>query len=178
MRFTPLVAAAISEFRIARSTRPVFDRLRFQTASTASEEHPEREEVEGIRAGERDAEEARAPDASTTRCRPRTSPTFPARAGSGRRTTRPRSSGSRGRGPTAEAPGSRRARRPRSSRRRRAASAGQKLQPWPPTSEPTVNAPIAANEYWQNETWPTSPVSTTSDSTISPTISEYAASDW
>src|SRR5947208_8336130 len=57
-------------------------------------------------------------------------------------------------------------------------SAGQKLQPWPPTSEPTVNAPIAANEYWQNETWPTSPVSTTSDSTIIPTISAYAASDW
>src|SRR5436853_23509 len=51
-------------------------------------------------------------------------------------------------------------------------SAGQKLQPWPPTSEPTVNAPIAANEYWQNETCPTSPVRTTSDSTISPTISE------
>ena len=41
-----------------------------------------------------------------------------------------------------------------------------------------MKAPIAANEYWQNETWPTSPVSTTSDSTISPTISEYAASDW
>src|SRR3954452_23689847 len=57
-------------------------------------------------------------------------------------------------------------------------SAGQKLQPWPPTSEPTVKAPIAANEYWQNETWPTSPVNTTSDSTISPMISEYAASDW
>src|SRR3954454_7728310 len=57
-------------------------------------------------------------------------------------------------------------------------SAGQKLQPWPPTSEPTVNAPIAANEYWQNETWPTSPVKTTSDSAISPTISAYAASDW
>src|SRR3954454_25234318 len=57
-------------------------------------------------------------------------------------------------------------------------SAGQKLQPWPPTSEPTVKAPIAANEYWQNEIWPTSPVSTTSDSTINPTISEYAASDW
>src|ERR1700704_5739425 len=57
-------------------------------------------------------------------------------------------------------------------------SAGQKLQPWPPTSEPTVNAPIAANEYWQNEIWPTSPVNTTSDNTISPTISEYAASDW
>src|SRR5262245_46712397 len=57
-------------------------------------------------------------------------------------------------------------------------SAGQKLQPWPPTSEPTVKAPIAANEYWQNEICPTSPVSTTSDSTISPTISAYAASDW
>src|SRR3954454_4473396 len=51
-------------------------------------------------------------------------------------------------------------------------SAGQKLQPWPPTSEPTVNAPIAANEYWQNDTCPTRPVSTTSDSTISPTITE------
>src|SRR3954451_6430081 len=57
-------------------------------------------------------------------------------------------------------------------------SAGQKLQPWPPTSEPTVKAPIAANEYWQNEIWPTSPVKTTSDRTISPTISAYAASDW
>src|SRR2546421_12937987 len=57
-------------------------------------------------------------------------------------------------------------------------SAGQKLQPWPPTSEPTVKAPIAANEYWQNETWPTSPVRTTSDSTIRPRISAYAASDW
>src|SRR3954471_5132268 len=56
-------------------------------------------------------------------------------------------------------------------------SAGQKSQPCP-TSDPTVNAPIAANEYWQNETWPTSPVNTTRDSTISPTISEYAASDW
>src|SRR5436309_5083221 len=31
-------------------------------------------------------------------------------------------------------------------------SAGQKLQPCPPTSDPTVNAPIAAKEYWQNET--------------------------
>src|SRR5579872_6470777 len=31
-------------------------------------------------------------------------------------------------------------------------SAGQKLQPWPPTSDPTVKAPMAANEYWQNET--------------------------
>src|SRR5947208_17080390 len=31
-------------------------------------------------------------------------------------------------------------------------SAGQKLQPWSPTREPTVKAPIAANEYWQNET--------------------------
>ncbi len=41
-----------------------------------------------------------------------------------------------------------------------------------------MKAPIAANEYWQNEIWPTSPVNTTSDSTISPTISEYAASDW
>src|SRR3954470_9665973 len=50
-------------------------------------------------------------------------------------------------------------------------SAGQKLQPWPPTSDPTVKAPIAANEYWQNETWPTSPVSTTSERTTSPTIS-------
>src|SRR4051794_10549516 len=30
-------------------------------------------------------------------------------------------------------------------------SAGQKLQPWPATSDPTVKAPIAANEYWQNE---------------------------
>src|SRR6266481_6344904 len=57
-------------------------------------------------------------------------------------------------------------------------SAGQKLQPWPATSEPTVKAPIAANEYWQNEIWPTSPVNTTSDSTIIPRISEYAASDW
>src|SRR5436305_2503435 len=57
-------------------------------------------------------------------------------------------------------------------------SAGQKLQPWPATSEPTVNAPIAANEYSQNEICPTNPVSTTSDSTISPTINEYAASDW
>ena len=57
-------------------------------------------------------------------------------------------------------------------------SAGQKLQPWPSTSEPTVSAPIAANEYWQNETWPTSPVKTTSDSTISPRMRAYAASDW
>src|SRR3954447_23687738 len=57
-------------------------------------------------------------------------------------------------------------------------SAGQKLQPWPATSEPTVKAPIAANEYWQNETWPTNPVNTTSESTMSPTMSEYAASDW
>src|SRR3954468_11785858 len=57
-------------------------------------------------------------------------------------------------------------------------SAGQKLQPWPPTREPTVKAPIAANEYWQNETWPTSPVNTTSDNTINPTMSAYAASDW
>src|SRR5215813_1470814 len=31
-------------------------------------------------------------------------------------------------------------------------SAGQKFQPCPPTSDPTVNAPIAANEYWQNDT--------------------------
>src|SRR5258706_9403812 len=38
--FTPLVAAAISEFRIARSTRPVFDLLRFQTASTARRNTP------------------------------------------------------------------------------------------------------------------------------------------
>src|SRR5436305_14916844 len=57
-------------------------------------------------------------------------------------------------------------------------SAGQKLQPWPPTSDPTVKAPIAANEYWQNEIWPTRPVSTTSDSTISPMMSAYAARDW
>jgi hypothetical protein len=41
-----------------------------------------------------------------------------------------------------------------------------------------VKAPIAAKEYWQKEIWPTSPVSTTSDSTISPTMSAYAASDW
>src|SRR3954449_12048202 len=57
-------------------------------------------------------------------------------------------------------------------------SAGQKLQPWPPTSDPTVKAPIAANEYWQNETWPTSPVNTTSDSTINQDIFAKAASDW
>src|SRR3954462_2823378 len=49
-------------------------------------------------------------------------------------------------------------------------SAGQKLQQWPPTREPTVKAPIAANEYWQNETWPTSPLSTTSGRTIIPPI--------
>src|SRR3954454_5032089 len=55
-------------------------------------------------------------------------------------------------------------------------SVGQKFHPWPPTRDPTVNAPIAANEYWQTETWPVSPVNTTSDSTIIPTISEYAAS--
>ena len=40
VRFTPLVAAATSELRIARSTRPVFDLLRFQTASTASRNTP------------------------------------------------------------------------------------------------------------------------------------------
>src|SRR5205823_2384 len=37
VRLTPLVAAAISELRIARSTRPVFERLRFQTASAAAQ---------------------------------------------------------------------------------------------------------------------------------------------
>ena len=40
VRFTPLVAAASSELRIARSTRPVFDRLRFQTARTAARNTP------------------------------------------------------------------------------------------------------------------------------------------
>src|SRR5438876_1212808 len=58
------------------------------------------------------------------------------------------------------------------------ASAGQKFQPCPPTSEPTVNAPIAANEYWQKEICPTSPVRTTSDRTIRPTISVSAERYW
>src|SRR5947209_18549204 len=40
VRFTPLVAAATSELRIARNTRPVFDRLRFQTARTAARNTP------------------------------------------------------------------------------------------------------------------------------------------
>src|SRR5437762_12624005 len=58
------------------------------------------------------------------------------------------------------------------------ASAGQKFQPCPLTSEPTVNAPIEANEYWQKETCPTKPVRTTSDRTMSPTISDHAARYW
>src|SRR5947209_20313650 len=33
-------------------------------------------------------------------------------------------------------------------------NAGQKLQPWPATSEPTVKAPSAPHEYRPTETWP------------------------
>src|SRR5207253_1313659 len=53
--------------------------------------------------------------------------------------------------------------------------ASQKLQWCAATSEPTVKAPTAAKLYWQNEIWPTKPVSSTSDSTMRPKISPSVA---
>src|SRR5438477_4617045 len=55
--------------------------------------------------------------------------------------------------------------------------ASQKLQWCAATSDPTVKAPTAAKLYWQNEIWPTKPVSSTSDSTMRPKINPSVARD-